>query len=72
MQLHLICIESFLLSKKKLFVNFIGGLSYGLDERDKMSNLELRKVRFDFFFKEYEVSIDCIIKGKVCVIIYIK
>lgn len=31
-----------------------GGLSHGPDERDKMSNPELRKARFDLLFKEYE------------------
>lgn len=53
-------------------VNPTGGLSHGPDERDKMSNPELRKARFDLLFKEYEVSIDCITKGRVCVTIHIK
>lgn len=60
------------LKLKKKNVNPTGGLSHGPDERDKMSNPELRKARFDLLFKEYEVSIDCITKGKVCVTIHIK
>lgn len=65
-------ILSVLKVKKKKIVNPTGGLSHGPDEKDKMSNPELRKARFDLLFKEYEVSIDCITKGRVCVTIHIK
>ena len=35
-----------------------GGVSHSPDEKDKMSNPELRKARFDLLFKEYEVKMN--------------
>lgn len=34
---------------------FLGGLNHIENDKDKMSNPELRKARFDLLFREYEV-----------------
>jgi hypothetical protein len=36
-------------------VLFTGGLNHIENDKDKMSNPELRKTRFDLLFREYEV-----------------
>ena len=46
-----------LLDELFLFFLFVGGLNHIENDKDKMSNPELRRARFDILFKEYEVTV---------------
>lgn len=50
--LHMFTVHIFLIN------NILGGLSHPEDDKDKMSNPDLRKARFDLLFREYEVSFE--------------
>ena len=42
-----------------MYVSLPGGINHIENDKDKMSNPDLRKARFDLLFKEYEVRKTC-------------